>query len=293
VANSEYPHGSDRNVRITGNTVRHVRGDSIVLGGVVGGRVDHNVSAWGGELGACSTRQCGRRGGPTTASAAIWPILSKNIVIEHNEVYGEQADSGDGEAFDVDLSTRNIVIQDNYAHDNEGGGIMLCGAKETSVRFNILQNNAKAAFTFTCANKVDGVRIYNNTVYQKRSVGASAVVRTLRGFGGTRIAFLNNIVYTWGPGHYTFPSKPVATYNTFVGTHHHTEPTGTGNSRRSPGLKSPGSGRVGMRTLGGYHLRTLTGAQKGHVLPASVTQDLFGGRVNPSAPHRGASNTTR
>jgi hypothetical protein len=294
VSNAHYPKEYDSRVRIAYNSVRWVRGDSIVLMGVKGGRIDHNVSAWGGNFGSCpKSLHCGRMHGPSTASAGIWPVSSSTIVIEHNEVYGEHEGAGDGEGFDVDRSTKNVVIQYNYAHDNEGGGLMFCGAKDTSVRFNILQNNLRAAVKFTCATKVDDIRIYNNTIYQKRSVVASSVVRTLRGFGGTRIKFLNNIVYTWGPGHYTFPSKPVATYNTFVGTHHRTEPKGTGNSHRGPGLKNPGSGKAGMRTLGGYHLRSLRTAQKGHVLGTSAKRDFFGKRVNPKAPHRGASNTTK
>lgn len=294
VSNAHYPKEYDSRVRIAYNSVRWVRGDSIVLVGVKGGRIDHNVSAWGANFGTCpKSLRCGRIGGPSTASAAIWPLSSRDIVIERNEVYGEHAAAGDGEAFDIDRSTRNVVLQYNYAHDNQGGGVMFCGAKDASVRFNILQNNAKAAITFTCAQKVNDIRIYNNTIYQKRSVVASAVVRTLRGFGGTGIRFLNNIVYTQGPGHYTFPSRPIAIFNTFVGTHHRTEPTGTGNSRRPPGLKKPGTGKVGMRTLAGYHLRSLRTAQKGHALSASTKLDFFGKRVNPKAPHRGASNTTR
>lgn len=289
VYNGESPRSWDTDVRVTGNSVRWVRGDSIIAIGVKGGRIDHNVSAHGADLGACSVKQCGRMGGPTTASAGIWPAFSRNLRIDHNEIYGEHAASGDGEGIDVDQSAQDIVVEHNYAHDNEGGGIMFCGARYVTVRFNILQNNSKTAFTFTCRNKVKDIRIYNNDVYQAASVYAPNVVRTIHGFGGGKIQFLNNLVYTWNDARYAWPSRPRSAGNTFVGTWSATEPTGTQNSHTDPGLRHAGTGGIGLSTLGGYRFRNPGRAPHGVAVPSSVRTDFFGKLVRPKAPLRGAA----
>lgn len=292
VANSEFPHGADDGVRIAGNRISHVRGDSIILGGSRNARIDHNVSTHGGDLGACSVTQCGRRGGPTTASAAIWPILSKGVLIEKNEVHGEQSNSGDGEAFDIDRSASKVVLQHNYAHDNEGGGVMFCGASDSDVRFNVFENNGRAAVTFTCAPGSKKIRIYNNTIYQKRSVAASYVVITLNGFGVKGTRFFNNVVYSYGTSKYRWPGSVISSHNTFIGTHHASEPKGPGTSHAAPRLRAPGSGGVGFSSLKGYRLRTMSKLQRGSAIPKSASSDIFGKGVNTSAPIRGAASST-
>lgn len=285
-SNSEYPTGYDANSRIAYNTVRSARGDSIIMIGVKGGRIDHNVSADGGNLGSCSW--CGRYGGPSTASAGIWPASSSSIRIDHNEVYGEHAKAGDGEAFDIDRSAKNVVIEQNYAHDNAGGGVLICGATSPTIRFNIFQNNYRA-ITFVCAPHSTNTRIYNNTIYARAGMSAGSVVYLRPGYRATGVQFVNNLVYTYGSSWYRFPAKTWTADNTFIGRHGAPEPTGHGNSRSDPGLRNAGSGKHGMGTLGGYRLTSTRYAQPGVSIPSSATRDFFGKKVNPKKPFRGAS----
>ena len=174
VSNHEYPRSTDRDVRVYSNKISWARGDSIVLRGSVNGRVDHNVSAYGSDEWPCPN--CGPIT-PKTANAAIWASFSRTIRVDHNEVYGEKMKGGDGEAFDSDASSTGVVFEYNYAHDNQGGGILFCGSTNAIARFNILQNNGKSAFAFIGNMPAKNTQIYNNTIYStSREQGARGPV---------------------------------------------------------------------------------------------------------------------
>lgn len=276
----------DTDLRIGYNTVSWSRGDSIVVRGVDHARIDHNVSAHGAALWPCA--QCGKIT-PYTANAAIWPAASRNVVIEYNEVYGEHVKGGDGEAFDIDALTTNVTLQYNYAHDNEGGGVLFCGSRNATVRFNILENNGKSAFAFIGNYPAHSSSIYNNTIYQSGKANATNIVRTFNGRHGSRISFFNNLVYNYGSGHYTWPTSVSSRSNTYVGLHTWNGPQGSGTSHSDPGLVRAGSGGKGFRSLGGYRQRHAWNSSGGSKIPRSVTRDIFGKRINSSKPPRGAA----
>ncbi|MGN6445488.1 right-handed parallel beta-helix repeat-containing protein [Amnibacterium sp.] len=290
VFNRAYPRSSDRDLRITGNTVRWARGDSIVVSGADGARIDHNVSAYGSNIAHCSVRQCGRMGGPSTANAAIWPTMSSLVRIDHNEVYGEHRSAGDGSGIDVDLGAHQVTVEQNYLHDNENGGVMFCGAQNTTVRFNILQNNGVNSIWFTCGWQKNqrplNITITNNDIVQKAS--ARWVVRNVHPFAGRNIRFSNNVVFCAGTCAYSWPNKPVAASNTYVGTRSRTEPKGSGTSHTRPGLRNPGSGRTGWSSLSGYRFKHGAHPAHGVGIPGAVS-DVFGSAVNAKRPPRGAT----
>ena len=284
----------DRNARVTGNRVSWARGDSIVLYGVTHGRIDHNVSAHGANMLPCSVKLCGRIGGPSTASAGIWPALSTDIRIDHNEVYGEHANAGDGEGIDVDLYAKDIVVEQNYLHDNEGGGVMFCGARDTTVRFNVIQHNRKAAFTFTCGWQKDqlvkNITITNNDVVTGGAKhSAYYVVRNIHPHPGTGIRFTNNVVSCSGACAYTWPKKPYSAGNTFLGTRSRSEPTGVAAIHGGTPLRAAGTGSTGMRSLGGYHPTAAGRAVHGVRITGTALTDFFGRRVSTARPPRGAA----
>jgi hypothetical protein len=285
VVNHEYPSSADSHVRISGNTVSWTRGDSIILIGALDSRIDHNVSAHGAALWPCP--QCGKVS-PSTADAGIWPAFSKRIRIDHNEVYGEHVKGGDGEGFDIDLSAVDVVLEDNYAHDNGGGAVLLCGSVNAVVRFNIFQNNRASAIAFIGKIPAKKTSIYNNTIYQSRKTAAN-VVRTFDGRHGSGVTFFNNLVLSYDSSRYVWPTKVASSANTYVGVHRTGEPHGAGTSFRSPGLVKAGSGRTGMHTLGGYKKKRSAHPPAGRAIPATAVTDFFGHRINPRHPPRGAA----
>lgn len=292
VFNRAYPRSSDRNVRITGNTVRRARGDSIVVSGVDVGRIDHNVSTDGSNIAGCSVQQCGRMGGPSTANAGIWPTMSSRIRIDHNEVSGEHKAAGDGSGIDVDLGATDVVVEQNYLHDNERGGVMFCGAHDTTVRFNVLEHNGESALWFTCGWQKDqrprNITITNNDIVVPSS--ARWVVRNVHPHPGRNIRFTNNLVFCTGTCTYTWPNRPFAASNTYVGTRSRTEPVGTGTRHTSPRLRAAGTGRAGFGSLQGYRLQKAASAGRGVALRGPIT-DLFGRPVHVQRPVRGASGS--
>lgn len=287
VSNHEYPRSSDRNVRVYSNKISWARGDSIVLRGSVNGRIDHNVSAYGADEWPCPN--CGAIN-PRTANAGMWVSFSRSIRIDHNEVYGEHVLGGDGEAFDSDASTRDVVIEYNYAHDNQGGGILFCGSTNAIARFNILENNKKSAFAFIGNMPAKNTQIYNNTIYSSAKT-KSRVVRYFNGAHGSKISFKNNLIYQMAPqyGTYWWPNKPSFSANTLIGYHGTGRPTDGRTSRVDPQLKKPGVGKNGMNTLKGYKPKHPSTFKRGVPIPSSVTVDFFGKKINPKKPPRGAA----
>jgi parallel beta-helix repeat protein len=285
VLNNEYPKGYDRNVRISSNTVSHARGDSILLLGSRGSRIDGNVSAAGADFWPCP--QC-KGISPETANAGIWAIRSDTVRIDHNEVYGEHVLGGDGEGFDIDSSANNVVMEDNYAHDNQGGGVLLCGSKSATVRFNIFQNNKKSAIAFIGTYPAKKSAIYNNTIYNSAKSGARPV-RYFNGKRGSGITFKNNLVYNYGPSSWLWPTKPKTSANTLVGSNGVGRPADSKTSYVNPGLKKPGSGKVGMKSLKGYKPKHPSSFKRGVAIPSSVKVDFFGKKINAKKPPRGAA----
>ena len=288
-SNHEWAHSYDLSPRIANNIVSWSRGDSIIMSGAMHGRMDHNRSAHSADFWPCS--QC-KGVSPETANSGMYTSKSRYIRIDHNEIYGVHKLGGDGEALDADVSARNVSIEDNYVHDNQGGGILLCGARDVAIRFNILQNNARAALTFTCPQKTSDVKIYNNTIYAKKSVKANYVVQTHYP-KSSKVTFTNNLVYSYGPSKYHWPLNTKTAANTFIGTHSSTEPHGKKTSHANPKLKSPGHGKTGVKSLKGYHLKTKKKAQTGVAISKAGKTDFFGHKVNVKKPFRGASGTTK
>ncbi len=285
MVSNQSSNATDTKPRIGYNRITRARGDSIVLRNAANARIDHNISANGADFWPC--KQCGQIS-PATANAGIWPSNTKNAVIENNEVYGEHQLGGDGQGIDVDVSAMNTVVQDNYVHDNEGGGILLCGSNDTSVRFNVLENNQRGAFTFIGSIPATKTRIYNNTVYISMKNGAD-VVHLQGNKGGRSISFFNNVIYNMGWGFYHWPAAYTSSHNTVVGTHGIGEPRGNATIFDTKILRNPGNGGVGFKTLSGYHPSSPKDDPRGIAIPASVTKDFFGNTINPKSPPRGAA----
>jgi parallel beta-helix repeat protein len=286
VSNNSYPAAADHDVRITGNRVERIRGDGVLLLGSRNGRIDHNVSAYAAQEWPCP--DCG----PITrftANVAIWTGASDRTRMDHNEAYGTKMLGGDGEGFDVDSGATNTIVEYNYAHDNEGGGILFCGSTNTIARFNIFENNKKSAIAFIGTAPAKNTVIHNNTLYAKKSLKAGNV-RTFNGLKGSGIRFFNNLVYNGGQAGWTFPTKRIGlSSNTILGHRGHDEPHGPGFSRVDPRLRLPGTGRVGASSLTGYKPADAKRFPRGKRISSTITRDFFGKRTDPTHPPRGAA----
>lgn len=95
--------------------LRHHSGSGILIDGVDGGLIRECVAS--GNGGECRSD----RGGPV----GIWAHASRAVVIEYCESFGNRSMLRDGGGFDLDGGCENSVLRWNFAHDNDGPGLLV------------------------------------------------------------------------------------------------------------------------------------------------------------------------
>ena len=185
-----------KNVNFVGNKLDLIGGDGIILAGK-DSFLEGNTCYRANYLGRTG-RPVGTNAAYQYFNAAVWVFDSDNVVFQNNEAAYTflRNGAGDGEGFDIDNSCVNIYFQYNYAHHNEGGGLLLCNNTAGLLRYdaegnvvspngqteqllgewgnNYVRNNvfaynglasdpSRSAF-LTLARKVDDLYCYNNTV---------------------------------------------------------------------------------------------------------------------------------
>jgi hypothetical protein len=199
---------------------------------------------------------------------ALFVFGCKDAVIQHNEVYGTRFERIEGAAFDSDYNSEGTVIQYNYSHDNGGGLVDLCNNPSsrpprgyndgTIVRYNISQNDVQRVIAFD--GPVTNTQIYNNTIF----VGEKLAPRIIEfdTFGkspgyASRTWFRNNIFCNKGEGTYVWgeSKENVFEYNCFFGNHPASEPDDRYKITADPLFIAPGTGGIGLASVGGYRLR--------------------------------------
>jgi hypothetical protein len=101
----------------------------------------------------------------------IWCHNSEYVYLQFNEAHHNHTSSAqDGGGFDLDINTRNSVMQYNYSHDNDGTGYLLCCDANNNgnlIRYNISQNDARKnsyASIFIYGNVANAL-VHNNSVF--------------------------------------------------------------------------------------------------------------------------------
>jgi hypothetical protein len=178
------------------------KGSGIILGQVNKGLIENTAAH---NNGAANTH-CGGPGG-------IWVWDANNVTVQYCESYSNSGGTGcDGLGFDLDGGVTNSILQYNYSHDNDGAGYLLGQydyARPWSnnvVRYNISENdgktNAGGITLFKGAGTVmNGVKIYNNTVYTSpapANPGPAAFKIMAWNTGITGAEIYNNIFQTTG-----------------------------------------------------------------------------------------------
>jgi hypothetical protein len=113
-------------------------------------------------------------------------------------------DQHDGAGIDADLRTKNTLIEYNYCHHNQYGGIITTGGStdssfndSTIIRYNILANNDDNSIRI--CNQNTNAFIYNNLIYHDDSDTNKLVFQHLSDstlLGPTDTYVSNNIFYT-------------------------------------------------------------------------------------------------
>lgn len=125
-----------KNVNFCDNFLNVIGGDGIILTGD-DSFLDGNVCYRANYLGRAG--EANAQGASTTYyNAAIWVYNSVNVYFQNNEAAYTflRNGAGDGEGFDIDNACKNIYFQYNYAHHNEGGGLLVCNATTSLLRYD-------------------------------------------------------------------------------------------------------------------------------------------------------------
>jgi hypothetical protein len=254
------------NVVIRGNLIEDCGGDCIKPWGCDGCLVEFNVVHGGRQ-------RC------EDYAAGIWPWSCDNTIIQFNEVSHIKG-TKDGQGFDSDYNCRNTLFQYNYSHDNDGGFMLICGPSISSwsvgtigtiIRYNISQNDRNRIFHIT-GDSVRNTYIYNNVIFLGPGLDIPIVLYTDWGGWPDNTRFYNNIFYVQGTARYCYgvgrnkdgtykhkagfgkSTKNVFSNNVFYGNHVNL-PKDPNAITTDPMLVKPGSGRIGLDSLGGYKLK--------------------------------------
>jgi hypothetical protein len=186
-------------------------GNGIVLGGVDGGIIEHNISY---ENGAASSPDSG--GGPV----GIWIWDSNSVVIQFNESHHNHTRSVDGGGFDLDGGVTNSFMQYNYSHDNDGPGILVYEfhyarpIKSNVIRYNLSVNDGRKQGAAVVLNSgyqcpwgknnppedchwstISDVLLHNNTIIVDRNKVGDVIPFRSHGSAHDNFSLYNNIFY--------------------------------------------------------------------------------------------------
>lgn len=185
-------------ILVEGNTVEQVAIDGITVGSVTkswkkstGVIVKNNVvnkcAGDGILVFACNGsliegNKCDGNGwsGPLRNDlnfVGIFIIYCNDTVIQYNEVSNQNYCTDDGQAFDVDDTCTNSLVQYNYSHNNANGFLLLFNMNNNghvTVRYNISQNDGGPFITVSCLDSsypmVMTADVYNNTCFTNKQL---------------------------------------------------------------------------------------------------------------------------
>lgn len=229
-------------------------------------------------------------------TSAIELYYADDVIIQNNETYGtvKKAGGADFNGIDPDKATTNIIIQNNYVHDN-GDGILLCQigfGGNCVVRYNIVQNNSRYSLNLHSSSGSTAA-IYNNVIYSDGSgsylAGSSGGSTYLNSRGSYILR--NNIFYseTSGPVINT-GSLTSFNHNCYYGI---TAPSDTHAVTDDPLFADPGTGGAGgsepiNSSLVGYKLRENSPCiNSGTSISNNGGEDFFGNTLYNGYPDIG------
>lgn len=196
------PQALGNSITVQNSTAYNVGGDGILVSEATNGLLQNNVVHHTGLCVSCTG----------STPNGLWEWYCHKCTVQFNESYANKSwlktDGGD---FDIDYYDDDNIVQYNYGHDSAGYCISVFGSdgspsRNNIVRFNICSNDAQSRagafqgeiFLHTWnGGSLDGVQIYDNSLYWNPAVNAPALNTagvTYAGLGPK--IFMNNIVYS-------------------------------------------------------------------------------------------------
>lgn len=265
------------NVVLRNNSIRRTARNGMIIRVAANPLIEYNVFE------ECALTQSGN---------ALFVFNCDGAVMQYNEAFRTRYNPGDADAggFDADYRCKNTLIQYNYSHDNEYGGVVIVsdGGGSTTfndgtiVRYNVFKDNLD--HVIRTSGNVTNTLIYNNTIYSSADIGPVNVFYH-KSWGGysddTR--YFNNIVELLTPNSaYSFGASTnnQFEYNLFHGLHPSSEPVDAHKITEDPGFRDPGSVGAGWASTRGLRLLSSSPAvNSGMTVPRHSPKDYLGTTV--------------
>ncbi len=197
-ANGIFPARNPGRIIIRNSRASNIAGDGITIYACSNGLIENNVSY---DIGTAATDTVG-------TPNAIWTWACADCIVQFNEGFRSHSPARDGGIFDVDWGSSRTTVQYNYGHDADGYCVAIFGAwglitTNSIVRYNICANNGRSdpyqqgdIYLKTWdGGSLDGVEIYNNTIYWNPAAPSPALMnRENLLVGAGSHFFKNNII---------------------------------------------------------------------------------------------------
>jgi hypothetical protein len=284
-------HGDDRydnwvpskNIIVKKNTLKRIAGNGIII------RVADNPLIELNYLDSCGLYISGN---------AAFCFNTDSALFQYNEACYTVYNEGDTDArgIDSDYRTKNTIIQYNYLHHNEYGGVVATGGSGTSawletfndgtiIRYNILADNKD--HILRTSGKLTNLLFHNNVLYTSDTDEHDDIIIVNNGSWGGASAknsyyysniFLHlaaNPVFDFGDSYSNQFEN-----NLFFGNRAWNEPEDPHKITEDPMLINPGT-----KDLNGYMISGDSPAvQAGKVITGHPEKDFFGNPIPPEGP---------
>jgi hypothetical protein len=265
------------NIIVRNSAFEEIGGNGIVIRVAESPLVEHNYFY------RCSNLTTGNASYPYNCDNALW---------QYNEACFTAYEAGDPDAsgFDSDYFCKNTIIQYNYSHDNEWGGLLITNNGNISrafndgtiVRYNVFQNDNH--HSIRVSGTTTNTFIYNNLIYIGEEY-SNIDILWHKSWGGfpDKTYYYNNIIYNKAPNsNYEFggSTNNVFSNNLFYGNLAFNEPEDAFKITSDPLLVAPGKGESGFLSLDGYKLQSGSPAiDAGKNMAHGDMQDFYGNQV--------------
>lgn len=301
--------GGRKNVLVRKNYLENLGGDAIFVNGPDKGLIEYNIAKRSCMRSGDLDLEGGENFWPHTAT--IWIQNTEGTIMQYNEVYdtGRQPKNGDGFAYDFDFDANNCVLQYNYSRNNHGFLLIMNNTFGNITRYNISENDQTHLIQMQGSIE-DQNLIHNNVFYVDYSTIDLDFYIRQPDKNKIGAYFRNNIFYAHGQGRFrtvytsgdvigrefddTYKVPPsVATQlyrsNCFFGTWINGIPEDPERLLEDPMLVAPGTGGVGLSTLGGYKLKPGSPCiNRGMLIAFNADRDFFGNPIEDGSPDLGA-----
>lgn len=245
--------------------------------------------------------------GSTLSGNAAFCFNTDSTIFQYNEASHTIYNPGDTDArgLDSDFRTKHTIIQYNYLHHNEYGGVVVTGGPGnaasvprfndgTIIRYNILVDNGH--HIIRTSGKATNIFIYNNVFFSGENLDNIILAwhGSWSGAWAKGSYYYNNVFYHLGKNpEFKFESSidNVFSHNSFYGEHAYNEPPDQYKITADPAMINPGPADD-IHSLEGFMLTPGSPLiRKGVVIPGAPEMDFYGNPLKNNSVDIGVHET--